>query len=90
MDEFQWPTYVLDLRNPVTLSRVECLKEGRTVAVLVRQEENALAPSIAAKAQLIGNVVHVVVETKGGEQRHEWNYGFLMNAVKMHREMQES
>lgn len=88
MQEFESPTYVLDLRNSLNRSTIESAKPNKEVKVLARPEDNASAKPITATGKLSkdGRIFHVVVVTTAGQQSHTWNWNTLQDAIRAYRD----
>ena len=87
MQEFESPTYVLDLRNSLNRSTIESAKPNKEIRVLVRPEDDPSAGPVAATGKLNedGTVFHVVVVTATGQQSHTWNWSTLQDAISAYR-----
>lgn len=87
MAEFESPAYVLDLRDRSNCSRIESVKPGKEIRVLVRPEHDTTARPIVAKGILSndGESFSVVVTTADGDQTHDWGYKDLLEAISVHR-----
>lgn len=87
MEEFESPTYVLDLGKRVTRERIENAKPLVVINVLVCDANDVLAKSVQAQGLLTERGEFVVtVRTGDGIQQHDWLYADLLDAVRTARE----
>lgn len=85
MEEFESPTYVLDLANSLNCAHIESAKPG--VPVEVRVVPEAGGESILAKGLLNSESTSFSVEvvTPAGTQTHSWTWEFLKDALEYRR-----
>ncbi len=88
MQEFESPTYVLDLRNSLNRSTIASAKPNKEIRVLLRPDGDTSAKPIAATGKLSedGTVFHVVVVTSAGRQSHTWDWSTLLDAISAYRD----
>jgi hypothetical protein len=84
MEEFESPTFVLDLRNNLNRSTIATAKPNKELRVLVRPEDNPSAESVLATGRLSEDsaLFHVVAVTSAGQQSHAWNWSDLQDAIR--------
>ena len=87
MPDFESPTYVLDLRDRSNCSRIESVKPGKAIQILVRPEHDTTAQPTVAKGTRSndGASFSLVVTTADGEQTHDWGYKDLLEAISVYK-----
>jgi hypothetical protein len=90
MEEFESPTYVLDLKDNLNWARIERAELGAPIEVFVRPDNTTLhASRIAAKGTLKevegGRIFEIEVKTESGVQTHCWIWEILEDAVRISR-----
>ena len=86
MEEFETPTYVIDLRDKSTCSRIQSARPSKEIQVLVRPEHDATVEPIVANGALSNNRASfsvVVTRTDGKQQSHSWNYNDVLDAISV-------
>ena len=79
MQDFEEPTYVFDFRDTLNCIRVEGVKPGQKLAVLVRRVGELTAPGITALGTRSdnGDTFTIEVTAAEGVQTHSWTWEFL-------------
>ena len=85
MEEFEFPTYVLDLTNSLNRAHIESAKPDVPIVVCVIPESGG--ESILAKGLLNAQSTSFSVEvvTPAGTQTHSWSWDFLKDALASRR-----
>ncbi len=87
MTHFDLPVYVFDFRDLRNCDRTTDTKEGETIEVLVRQENDLISPPVRAQGCRSGDgqSFEISVTTKQGTQSHRWGWLALLDAIRVHR-----
>lgn len=85
MEQFDEPTYYLDLSHSLNRATLESAKPNKAMPVLVKAAGDRSAPPIKATGALVGPEFHVEVVTAQGQQHHSWTWAFLRDALADYR-----
>jgi hypothetical protein len=84
MAVFHTLSYVLDLRDRSNCSRIERVRPGEEIEVLVRSIHDPEAPSLVAKGTLSQDGASfdvVITRTDGSQESYPLNYEHLKQAL---------
>jgi hypothetical protein len=76
-------TYVIDLQNSLNKQRIRDATPNDPVVVLVYREGHPDGDRVVASGLLSADkkAFRVTVQTRGGEDCHDWSYGLLCAAL---------
>lgn len=84
MPHFNHPTYVLDLSDKISCSKVRNAILNKEISVSVRKENEKQGLLLAKGVLGNDNVFTITVTTDAGSQTHGWSYEILLDAITSH------